>query len=255
MEHSVVCNGITVHYRDESAGPPIVLLHGGLMEGTSGWGAHLPALADGYRVLVPDSRGHGRSDNPTGQLTYELMADDVAAFVAALDVERPLVVGYSDGGITALQLGLRHRGVAGGLVLGGMVVEADDAYWRFLAQLGASEAGFDEEVLGRFAPEFHGWVSGLHGDRWPTLLQETARLWHAVPTVSDEQLAGVDVPTVVLSGDRDDSSTSQARRIAAALPRGELAVIPGADHGGAMMSPLLAAVVRDAAHRFGAPTA
>lgn len=253
MDGTVVANGVTIHYLDDGAGPPIVLLHGGLMEGTSGWGAHLPSLTDGHRVLVPDSRGHGRSDNPTGELSYELMADDVAAFIAALGLERPLVVGFSDGGITALQLALRHPGTAGGLVLGGIVSEPDEAYWRFVHELGVTDSGFDEDAFARAAGDFHTYVSGLHGDRWPVLLQETARLWYSLPTVTPEQLATVDVPAVVLTGDRDEPSMNQAPRIAAALPRGEVAVIPGADHGGAVTSPLFADIVRDAAERFGMP--
>lgn len=251
MERTV--NGATIAYTDHGAGPPIVLLHGGLLDGAANWGMHLPALADGHRVVVPDSRGHGRSDNRSGKLTYEVLADDVAAFVAALGLDRPLVVGYSDGGITALQLALRHPGVAGGLVLGGIAVAADDHYHAFLEQLGMGVPGApDEEALRRSAPDFHAMVAGLHGDRWPTLPEETTRLWHALPEVSNEQLATVDVPVVVVAGELDEPSASQALPTARALPRGEVAIIPGAGHEAGWRS-LFADIVLDAAQRWGAP--
>ena len=250
MDRTVDCNGITVHYTDVGTGPPIVLLHGGLLDGAANWAMHLPVLADGYRVLVPDSRGHGRTDNPSGELSYELLADDAAAFVAALELGRPLVVGYSDGGIAALQLALRHPGAAGALVLGGMTVEADEAYWEFVRELGVTGPDtFDEARLAEVAPDFHAQVSGLHGDRWPLLLAETARLWSTPPTVTADQLATVDVPAVVVCGDRDEPSMAQAPRIAHALPHGELAVVPGAGHEAAWRG-LFAHIVRDAAERF-----
>src|SRR3954452_22172908 len=66
-----------------------------------------------------DSRGHGRTDNPHGTLSYPMMADDAASFILALGLEKPLVLGYSDGGQIALELGLRHRAVPGALVIGG----------------------------------------------------------------------------------------------------------------------------------------
>jgi hypothetical protein len=82
------CNGLRVHYEDHGAGAPVVLLHGGLVTGHLMWSNHVPALARHHRVLVPDSRGHGRTDNPEGRLGYDLMADDCAAFIEALGLDR-----------------------------------------------------------------------------------------------------------------------------------------------------------------------
>jgi hypothetical protein len=73
----------------------LLLVHGGTATSQS-WASHLPAFAEHFRVFAPDSRGHGRTDNPTGELGYRVMADDVAALVDALGLRRPLVLGYSD---------------------------------------------------------------------------------------------------------------------------------------------------------------
>jgi pimeloyl-ACP methyl ester carboxylesterase len=64
-------------------------------------------LAGSFRVIRPDSRGHGRSTNPAGELSYALIADDIAALIAALGLERPVVGGCSDRGQVALELGAR----------------------------------------------------------------------------------------------------------------------------------------------------
>ena len=104
---SIRANGLEIHYRELGQGPPLVLLHGGTL--TSGsWASHLPIFAERFRVLAPDSRGHGKTRNPAGHLSYRQMADDIAAFIEALGLEKPMVLGYSDGGQVALELGLHY---------------------------------------------------------------------------------------------------------------------------------------------------
>jgi len=73
-------------YREAGEGPALVLLHGGTRT-SSDWLDELPALARHFHVLAPDSRGHGRTDNPHGTLSYSMMADDVASFILALGLE------------------------------------------------------------------------------------------------------------------------------------------------------------------------
>src|SRR5262245_52055538 len=84
----VRANGLDVYYEEDGAGPPLVVLHGG--SETIG---HRPAFEARFRVSYPNIRGHGRTANPTGQMSYRLLADDAAAVIAALRLDRPLVVG------------------------------------------------------------------------------------------------------------------------------------------------------------------
>ena len=104
-----------------------MLVHGGTAT-SQAWASHLPAFTEHFQVFAPDSRGHGRTDNPTGELGYRVMADDVAALVGALGLQRPLVLGYSDGGQIALELGIRYPGLARALVLGGTQFRFSEAY-------------------------------------------------------------------------------------------------------------------------------
>jgi pimeloyl-ACP methyl ester carboxylesterase len=105
----IEANGLRVYYEVCGEGEPLLLIHGGTATSQS-WTSHLPAFTEHFRVFAPDSRGHGRTDNP---------ADDVAALIKALGLQRPLVLGYSDGGQIALELGMRYPGLARALVLGG----------------------------------------------------------------------------------------------------------------------------------------
>ena len=96
--------GARIWYITYGSGAPVFLLHGGL--GHSGnWGYQVPALiGSGYRVVLIDSRGHGRSTRDTQPFSYELMASDVLAVMDALHLERAALVGWSDGACTALVL-------------------------------------------------------------------------------------------------------------------------------------------------------
>jgi pimeloyl-ACP methyl ester carboxylesterase len=96
-------NGATLYHEEHGAGEPLVLIHGGLASSAM-WEPLLPGLIDRFRVITPDSRGHGRSTNPGGTLSYAQLADDVAALIAAFGLERPVVGGYSDGGQIALEV-------------------------------------------------------------------------------------------------------------------------------------------------------
>src|SRR5437764_3049394 len=97
-------DGARIWYATYGSGPPVILLHGGL--GHSGnWGYQVPALVrSGYRAVLIDSRGHGRSTRDARPFTYELMASDVSAVMDALHIEEAALVGWSHGGCTALVL-------------------------------------------------------------------------------------------------------------------------------------------------------
>src|SRR5882757_9694890 len=100
-------DGARIWYAAYGSGPPVILLHGGL--GHSGnWGHQVPVLvAAGHRVVVIDSRGHGRSTRHSRPYMYELMASDVLAVMDALQVEKAAVMGWSDGACTALILAMQ----------------------------------------------------------------------------------------------------------------------------------------------------
>src|SRR3954470_17886772 len=135
-------NGARRYREDRGAGPPIVLIHAGLISGAI-WEPLLPALIDDFRVIMPDSRWHGRSTNPSGEMSYGQIADDVAALITAFELDRPVVGGYSDGGQVALEIGARHPEATGGLIIGAAYPDFVTTGLReFLrAYLGADDAG------------------------------------------------------------------------------------------------------------------
>lgn len=114
----VEANGIKIHYVEEGEGPPLLLIHGGGLTAKS-WQGLAKEASRYFRVIMPDSRGHGLTNNPQGTFSYDLMAEDMAAFVKALKLEKPLVMGYSDGGMVVLKLASRYPDLARAAIVGG----------------------------------------------------------------------------------------------------------------------------------------
>jgi pimeloyl-ACP methyl ester carboxylesterase len=250
-EAFVKANGLRIYYRETGEGPPLILVHGGLATGEVMWSPAVVAdLARTHRVLIPDSRGHGRTDNPGGRMRYDQMADDVAAFSAALGLDRPVIVGYSDGAQAALEIGLRHPELAAAMVIGGVVTRPVEGYIEALREMGFPESGAVdlprmEQAMGGFYETLR--TSHEHAgsdDDFRAYLGEISALWYSVPDYSDAQLARIDVPSLVIVGDRDGVSVDESLRLYRLLPRGELAVVPNGDHG-AGGKPVFWAIVAD----------
>jgi 3-oxoadipate enol-lactonase len=227
MTREVELDGATVRYDDRGEGAAIVLLHGGL--GTrADWAPITARLERAFRVVAPDSRGHGASSNDGRTLSYPLLADDAAALIAALDLRRPTVAGWSDGGQVALELGARHRDLVGALVVGGAFPDfVGSGLHERHRHLVASLTGEPDEELAELASP--------HAD-WSELVKQSASMWLSYHGIPDSELAAITVPTLVLAADRDelvdlDLSVALFRKMADA----ELAVLPQANHESALV--------------------
>src|SRR5216683_5180323 len=108
-------NGINLYYEIHGAGRPLVLLHGGLGSGEM-FGPVMPELTEHHQVVAPDLQGHGRTADIDRPLDIRLMADDIAALIDHLGLDKPDVVGYSLGGGVALQTAIKYPGLVRRLV-------------------------------------------------------------------------------------------------------------------------------------------
>jgi pimeloyl-ACP methyl ester carboxylesterase len=254
---SVDVNGAALYYEERGGGAPLILIHGGLASGAM-WEPVVPELADSFRVITPDSRGHGRSTNRSETLSYSLIAEDIAALIEALGLDLPVVGGWSDGGQVTLELGARHPGAAAGLIVGAAYPDFDSTGLREAHRelLGADERGVPDErhldaELGEFAEE----VKALHpgGPRhWEALVHQTASMWLDYKGLGSRELQAIREPVLVLAGDHDEFIPIElAVLLYRRLPDAELAVCPGLSHDGpsAKRAAALASLIRDFAQR------
>lgn len=165
------------------------------------------------------------------------MADDVAALIKALGLQRPLVLGYSDGGQIALELGMRYPGLARALVLGGTQFRFSEAYFEAVrALLGIAGEEVDPGKLEREQPDLVAYLREAHGHvygpgYWKTYVKQIASLWLTPLLYTSEDLGAITDPVLLLVGDRDGVSTEGSVELFRLLPDAELAVVPASDHG------------------------
>jgi pimeloyl-ACP methyl ester carboxylesterase len=251
---SVHANGIEIHYLEAGEGEPLVLLHGGVVSTNPIWtgvpisyASHMATLAAHFRVIAPDTRGAGRTVHSDGTVTFDLLADDVAALIDALGLDRPLVAGFSEGGITATVLAIRHPGSARAIIndagydafdpraatlakmrqmLGGSPDAADadpDAATRFFSQ--------SAEMQGVFELMKADEDSGQGKDHWKDYLRLAFHRLTRPPGYTMHDLGAIRAPTLIIVGDRDEfCSVEEGARAYRALAEGELAVVPATGH-------------------------
>jgi pimeloyl-ACP methyl ester carboxylesterase len=236
----VRANGLDIYYEEQGEGEPLILIHGGTQTG-SAWKPYLAAFAERYRVIMPDSRGHGRTSNPSGKMSFRLLADDMAGLVQALDLERPLIFGYSDGGQAALEIGMRYPDLPRALVIGGAYPELTEGSRRWVESILGDEQSpeVDIEKFERENPEFAAGLKEDHGpEAWKALLKNIKPMWNATLNYTDKDWARVTAPTLVVDGDRDGFvSVEDGVEMYRRLPNAEFMVVPGANHIHFMFSP------------------
>jgi pimeloyl-ACP methyl ester carboxylesterase len=229
-------DGVQLAWREVGSGRPLVLLHGLMGSGgrLAGQGLVTALSRRGYRVILPDLRGHGDSGRPHDPARYppDILADDILALIGHLGLDEYDLGGYSMGGKLVLRLlarGVRPaHAVVGGQGLDALDAESDrtDGHRRILAAVADRAllpAGSPEEAMAAWIRE-----SGVDA-RAVGLILDTF-----VATRADA-LRRVSVPTLVIVGDRDSRGTS-AGSLAALLPRGRLVLVPG-DHVTALSAP------------------
>lgn len=236
LSNRVRANNLDIYYETEGQGEPLLLIHGGTSN-LSMWRQHIPRFAEHFQVIAPDSRGHGRTERGADAWSYRLMAEDMAALINVLGLQKPLVCGYSDGGQIALELAMNYPGLAKAYVVGGAAIEWQDKYFEALKSFGMVRPGeVDIEFLEKNQPELVQYLRDKHDmfqgqDYWKTYMADLSRLWLAPLHYSPADLARILDPILILLGDRDEGSdVEQAVKMYRLIPNSELALVPGADH-------------------------
>jgi pimeloyl-ACP methyl ester carboxylesterase len=226
-------DGVSTHYDEEGEGDPLVLLHGGLSD-SSAWGMQTPAFTASYRVFAPDRRGHGRTHDTDAAYTYEAMAAETITFLEQVVGGSAHLVGWSDGGDVALLVAAARPDLVRRMVVIGANFHHDGLMHS--AGLGEDPDSSDLDLF----RSMHDALTPGGPEHWPVFFRRTAQLWREGPTMTVEDLAAIDVPTLVLAGDDDAIRFDHTCSLYEALPASQLAIVPGASHFVLMEKPELA---------------
>jgi pimeloyl-ACP methyl ester carboxylesterase len=208
--HNARIHGHRIYYASSGSGPTMLLLHGGGDSGEHSFERQLDAFAAHHHIVAPDQVGQGRTPDVKGPLSYTAMMEDTAALLAKLKLKHVDVVGFSDGGILALMLSIRHPELVRRVVVSGVNIAPDGLNPEDLEELRANQI-----------------------PKPKTIDEKLAQLWLTSPTEGElnlKLLAKITQPTLVISGDRDAITLEHTLTIFHALPNAELCVLPGTDH-------------------------
>ena len=219
----VDANGVHTYYDEHGSGEPLLLLHGGLVDGDS-FAQQTPVFAERFRVIVPDRRGHGRTADVDGPISYDVMADDTVAFIEALGTGPAHLVGWSDGGNVGLLVAIKRPDLVRRLVTIGSNFSADGLTREAVESF---KPGTPTSIV----PMMHEtWkVNAVDPDRFDTVLEKMQQCWfdYAIPAAD---LARITAPTLVMVGDDDITRFEHTIELYDTVPDAQLAVIPGASH-------------------------
>ncbi|MEK6207677.1 MAG: alpha/beta hydrolase [Chloroflexota bacterium] len=247
-------NGINLYYEIHGTGRPVILLHGGL-GATSMFGPNLPALAKGHQVIAVDLQGHGRTADIDRPISPQLMADDIAALIKYLKLDRPDLMGYSLGGGVAMHTAIRHPELVGKLVIVSTNFRRNAYYRDILAQQG--QVGAEAAEAMKQTPMYQLYASiAPRVEDWPRLL---SKIGDAMKDDFDfsKEIAQIKAPTMIVAGDADIFPPSHAVEFFGLLGGGKrdggwdgsgrsnarLAILPGLTHYTIFNAPALAATV------------
>jgi pimeloyl-ACP methyl ester carboxylesterase len=232
-------DGTDLYYGDQGSGPPVVLLHGGMLTPDLSFGSLLPALARTHRVITPELQGHGHTADTERPISFDALADDVTGLLAHLHLDAADLVGYSLGGMVALNLITRRPRLVDRLVLISAPYQPDG----FLPpeELGPELMPTEddgrawEEAYRRVAPD---------PDGFGAFLAKLSAVVSVGQEWSDDQLRAIASPTLVLVGDRDFMRIGHGEDMARLIPDAGLGVFPDTTHVGMSRRPdLLEAMI------------
>jgi pimeloyl-ACP methyl ester carboxylesterase len=223
--HYAQVNGLRMYYEDHGHGRPLVLLHGGGSTAQTSFGAIIPKLALTRRVIAPEQQAHGHTGDRDRPLSFEQEADDTAALLDQLGIHDADVLGFSNGGVVAMQLAIRHPKVVKRLIVcssyyarAGM----PPAFWQAMDR--ASMADMPPALREAFV------AAAPDKSQIPTRFAKQVALMTAFVDIPEASLRAITAKALVMVGDHDVMSVEHDAQLARLL-RAQLAVFPGSIHG------------------------
>ncbi len=221
-------DGVQIYYETFGRGPPVLVMHGGtgVLESMHN---QIAALSADHLVIAPDSRAHGRSTDGPGPLHYADMAQDMIALMDRLHIRRADLVGWSDGGVVALDMAMRHPDRVGRVVVFGANFDAAGLSGVVVHQPPDSlNVAGQRGVYQHFSPT---------PSRWPLFLAKVETMWASEPHYTTADLSRIRAPVLVMAGEHDVIRREHTDALAHAIPGAREVIIAGAGHGAPLDTP------------------
>lgn len=218
-------NGLKMYYEIHGQGKPLILIHGGGSTIQTNFEKIIPLLSQNRKVIAVELQAHGRTSDRNADLTFEQDADDIAALIKHLNIDKADFFGFSNGGTTTLQIAIRHPEIVDKMILGSALAKRNgvpDWFWGFMsnAKLENMPAQLKDGYK-KVAADTNG-LQVMH-DR-------DAKRMVNFKDIPDEQIKAITVPTLIIIADKDVITPEHALELHRQIANSELAIIPGG-HG------------------------
>jgi pimeloyl-ACP methyl ester carboxylesterase len=222
-------NGTRIWYAIYGKGKPVFLLHGGLAN-SNYWGNQIPELAKYYKIIVMDSRGHGRSENNGKLIGYDLMTSDVMGLMDYLKIKQAAIVGWSDGAIIGIDMAIHHPERVTKLFAFGANSEVSGQR----SDVATSEVF--KAYQARTKQEYEKLSSTP--SRYSEFFDQINDMWSTQPNFTQAQLNSITVPIWIVDGDHDESiKRENTEYMAAQIPNAGLLILPSLSHFAFLQDP------------------
>ncbi|MGZ3845145.1 MAG: alpha/beta fold hydrolase [Flavisolibacter sp.] len=225
-------NDIEMYYAvfNKNGKDPVILLHGAFVSSDE-WGFEVPLLCKNHKIIILDSRGHGRSSMSTQPFSYSLMASDVLQLMDHLKIKKASIVGWSDGGIIGLVLAIKYP-------------ERVNKLFTFGANYNIS--GYKSEpVDSALASRFMEKVKANYRRLSPTpdslvvLRKALVKMYSTEPDLKPEDIKTIKAPTVIACGQYEQFiKREHFEDLARLIPNAKLVILPNVSHGGPLQDPV-----------------
>lgn len=218
---SVIAGDASIYYEVHGQGPPLVLLHGGLTS-LDVFFAQLPSLAKRHTVIAIDLRGQGRSTMGTATFTYRLLAQDVLTVLDKLEIASADFVGWSDGGIIGLIVGLDYPSRINRLVAIGANFSPDGIPQELKSTLVSASSPLLTRLLY--------WLKSPEPKQWDKVRSAVTTMWLTRPDLTESDLEKITTPTLIIVGEHDGIDIDHTQKMRSALNDASLIIVANAGH-------------------------
>ncbi|MBC7775432.1 MAG: alpha/beta hydrolase [Phycisphaerae bacterium] len=218
-------NGLKMYYEMHGTGTPLVLIHGGGSTIQTTFGRVLSLFANTHKVIAVEMQAHGHTADIDRLLTFEQDADDIAALLKQLNIEKADIFGFSNGASTTLQFAIRHPELTNKIVVASTFYKksgAPDWFWEMMNK--PTFEGMPQIYKDAFL-KINVDTNALH-----RMYERDVARMQSFPNISDEQMKSIKAPALIIIGDRDVVTPEHAAEMHRLLSNSRLAILPGG-HG------------------------
>ena len=218
-------NGLNMYYEIYGSGEPLVLIHGGGSTIKTSFGNILPLLAKKYKAIAVELQAHGHTSDRPYPETFQQDADDVASLLQELNIGKASILGFSNGGSTALQVAIRHPQIVHKIVAISAVYLREGLMPGFFDMMKAANLNSMPQLLKdeflKINPD-HGALENMHNKDRDRMI--------AFEDWGEEEVSSISAPTLIINADKDVITCEHAIKMFRVIPNAELMILPGT-HG------------------------